>query len=682
MVVLVDQAVAVVTDAGLSLVPLDDPGDLTPVVAWPEGSSWIGAWSAAAEEDSMTLVAVAHVDGDCLIEQYGIASDTSVGTSQHSILETPHGCAAIGSSAHGTLVLVRGPDGDADALGLVPIGAAAPVWGLSIPGPTATELVFMGDAAGDERWLIGAGSTLTMVRIDAGGGAAVTASVVLATDEPIDHLLRVAEGVAVATAGARILRIWIQADDSMLPSPDAATAPGPLLVPPVGASDCPPRFPGAVAPTWCADGILIAGGEGWMRGWRVTTGETAWSVALPGERVTGLALTADGSLLAALVDDYGGGAWRLRAHPATEGPPDTGASVLAEGQGATAGLGGPVVACDGTAAVVARGHDGSAQVEVVQTGATGLAPGTWAAAGGSGGGGGRAVPADACPPSWHELPSLAIPRGYACGAFLDGRVYMAGGMSFTEPTQFGPPSAAFEVLELGSGAWSPRPSLPVARGAAVCEFIGRRLYVAGGWTASGTASMLHLYDVDEGAWKPSAPMSSSRGWAASAVLDEQLYVIGGAGGGYLATAERYDPQSGAWTPLGSLSAGRYLLGAAATDDAIYVVGGDDSDAQTTYDLIERYDPVTDTWEVVGHLPEPLAALQVVPAVGGLALWHESTGIALLDPLEWNLGVGRSAPALLDQSSAVIATPDGLVMSGGGAWGPNHAETWLLGWEAP
>ena len=675
--VLLGESLVRVTDEGVSLVPLEAPGGESELLAWPAGWEALGA---AVGGDR--LFALAEGDGWCWLDVVSFVDGAPSADVDHADWEAAGGCSTFGLSDHGVLVVLRGagPGEDDTLVSLVEGGSGG--WAakseVSLPGRVTTGLARLRVGEAHEIWAAASADALSLVRVSTTGVLTLSTSAPMPVTEPPEQVVAAGGGRGVLVAGDEVLRLWLSEQDALSISPTLIEAPGPVLAPLVVATGCPLQLPGVVAPTWCSDELIVGAGDGWVRAWGLVDGESAWSIELPAELVTGLALAADSRVLAVSVGAEG--TWRLRAF-ASDAAPDAPPEPIAQGVAGATWATGPVTTCGGLTGLVTWDEAGAAAVHGAVTGGRGVAPGAWSAPRGSVEGGGR-IAQERCPAEWIERSPMAVPRGFACGAAHDGRVYMAGGVSLAQSTQFGPSSAAFEVLDLDSGVWSPLPSMPVGRAAAACVILDGRLYVAGGWTLDGAVPGLYVYDIAAGSWAPSAPMGAGRAWSAGAAFNGQMYVMGGVGTGYLATAERYDPAAGSWTPIGQLTAGRYLLGAAATEDALYVVGGDNYDADDVYDWIERYDPVTNTWQVVGHLPGPMSGVHLLAARGGFAFFHGSTGIALLDPAGWSLTGGWTLPPPLDATSAFVATDRGVLVAGGGSWGPNLSDVWLLGWEAP
>ena len=67
-------------------------------------------------------------------------------------------------------------------------------------------------------------------------------------------------------------------------------------------------------------------------------------------------------------------------------------------------------------------------------------------------------------------------------------------------------------------------------------------------------------------------MHFSRSCFATAVTDGYLYALGGYGPSYLSTVERYDPETNSWEMVPAMSTNRINFGVGVVNGCLYVVG--------------------------------------------------------------------------------------------------------------
>jgi len=171
-------------------------------------------------------------------------------------------------------------------------------------------------------------------------------------------------------------------------------------------------------------------------------------------------------------------------------------------------------------------------------------------------------------------------------------------------------------------------------------------------------------------WQFAEPMPTARSNAAAAVLDGQIYVIGGRDdlGNVLDVVERYDPVNNTWHPVSALRRERAGAAAAIFQDKLYVLGGhrfssDDGDRNVLSD-VEVFDQTLDRWDSFAGLEENRDALAAVVlngtfyALGGA----DDNGGALAtvefyDPVdgEWRLEDGTGESWILDIARVSFAT---------------------------
>ena len=119
---------------------------------------------------------------------------------------------------------------------------------------------------------------------------------------------------------------------------------------------------------------------------------------------------------------------------------------------------------------------------------------------------------------------------------------------------------------------------------------------------SGVVSAQAGEESLEGMWTLKTDMPTARFLAGSAVVDGKIYVVGGApvSMGKTNVVEEYDPATDTWTRCADMPTSRQGVRAAAVDGIVYAIGG----ADEVYNLatVEAYDPTTDTWTTRTDMP--------------------------------------------------------------------------------
>ncbi|MEM8532414.1 MAG: kelch repeat-containing protein [Chloroflexota bacterium] len=101
-------------------------------------------------------------------------------------------------------------------------------------------------------------------------------------------------------------------------------------------------------------------------------------------------------------------------------------------------------------------------------------------------------------------------------------------------------------------------------------------------------------------WTTKAAMPTARVYAVAGVVDGQIYVIGGFGGSLtLDVVEAYDPVTDSWSTKTAMPTARGFTVAGVVDGQLYVIGGYDGNE---LNVVEAYDPVTDSWSTKAPMP--------------------------------------------------------------------------------
>jgi N-acetylneuraminic acid mutarotase/glucose/arabinose dehydrogenase len=216
-----------------------------------------------------------------------------------------------------------------------------------------------------------------------------------------------------------------------------------------------------------------------------------------------------------------------------------------------------------------------------------------------------------------KAPQAILDSG---SAVLEGKLYMVGGKTSSTHLNSvyvynpGNPNIATD------DTWTSTLSLPGAgvENPAIVA-LGGKLYSFGGSTApfSGSVSNAAAFNPDTNPdpnittprWDIIAPMPTARAGATAQVLNGDIYVIGGMGadGASVDVVEIYDPETNTWNTGASLPTRRDNPGSAVINDKLYVVGGrirnaDGSTTNGTLNTLEIYDPLTGQWSTGAPMP--------------------------------------------------------------------------------
>lgn len=154
--------------------------------------------------------------------------------------------------------------------------------------------------------------------------------------------------------------------------------------------------------------------------------------------------------------------------------------------------------------------------------------------------------------------------------------------------------------------WDVRAKLPAsAYGLALGGYEGF-LYAIGGNDGAGPTGAVYRYDPGVDAWEPRASKPTPVYEVMAAVVGGEVYVPGGRTGESQAVdvLEIYDPRSDTWRRGPDLPVALSGYALAAFEGRLYLFGG--WDGRQVTDTVYRFDPSSDTWDEIGKLPSARA----------------------------------------------------------------------------
>ncbi len=230
---------------------------------------------------------------------------------------------------------------------------------------------------------------------------------------------------------------------------------------------------------------------------------------------------------------------------------------------------------------------------------------------------------------WTKKKPMALASHHVAFADLNGKIYAFGG--FTLPSS-GPPAwvpidNAWEY-DPAADTWKALAPMPTRRGSPVAAVAGGKIYVIGGaGVHPGSSepavhparphralSTVEEYDPAANTWRARSPMPTARNHAAVGVVGRKIYVIGGrVGAAFIGVAsntdvvEEYDPGTDSWGAVRARMPTPRSASAWSTHGGlIYVAGGEFQNAQlmAAYRALEAYDPAGNRWLSLPSMPVP------------------------------------------------------------------------------
>jgi hypothetical protein len=150
--------------------------------------------------------------------------------------------------------------------------------------------------------------------------------------------------------------------------------------------------------------------------------------------------------------------------------------------------------------------------------------------------------------------------------------------------------------------WAAGPPMSVPRVLHAAVRLGDgRVLVAGGGPPE-------IYDPVSGSWTPTGPLDLAPEMARAVVLDDGRVLLVGSASPDPINAAIYDPASNSWRTTASMLYDRiYHAAVKLGDGRVLVAGGflfDDGGAMEPVLPTEVFDPASESWTVVGDVPEP------------------------------------------------------------------------------
>lgn len=218
---------------------------------------------------------------------------------------------------------------------------------------------------------------------------------------------------------------------------------------------------------------------------------------------------------------------------------------------------------------------------------------------------------------WTDGPDLPEPINHASLTSLGDTVYVVGG--------FGPlglrlrwfmfarwdPLPSLYKLHLPTGKWSAGAPMPLPRGAGGIALVDSVIWYVGGIDENRAITNTSFrYDIRTNRWSAGPSMPTPRDHLRVEAVGRTVYAISGRQDDLrfnLSTVEALDTDSLIWKTCANIPVARGGLGSVQLDGKIYTFGGEMT--WTCLDQLERYDPATDSWEVLDPLPEGRHGIQ-------------------------------------------------------------------------
>ena len=169
---------------------------------------------------------------------------------------------------------------------------------------------------------------------------------------------------------------------------------------------------------------------------------------------------------------------------------------------------------------------------------------------------------------------------------------------FADPT---PTSSQF-INAFSQERWYEMPSIPTPRTLLAIATWDNAIYAIGGHTNEGTSAVVERFTRTSNLWETMAPKPTPVELASAAVVGGKIYVPGGQlGDGTLTNVlEVYDPRTDSWSSKRSLPFSLANYGISTYEGRLFIFGG--WDGKGNRDTVLHYNTDSDSWEEMSTLP--------------------------------------------------------------------------------
>lgn len=211
---------------------------------------------------------------------------------------------------------------------------------------------------------------------------------------------------------------------------------------------------------------------------------------------------------------------------------------------------------------------------------------------------------------WIPKNSMSIPRSSLRTEIVNGKIYAIGGKGQAMPS--------VEEYDPISNEWTTKAPMPNARLYFETVVLDNKIYVLGGEAPSAASynisADVRMYDPETNTWVLKAPMSVSRSKFKAVLLDGKIYAIGGSSqtgdeSPITSSVEKYDPVTNTWESLPSVAAISEFE-AVVNDGLIYVMGGKGR-VENSLSSVFAFDPINNKWTKKANMPSPRAEFESV-----------------------------------------------------------------------
>lgn len=226
--------------------------------------------------------------------------------------------------------------------------------------------------------------------------------------------------------------------------------------------------------------------------------------------------------------------------------------------------------------------------------------------------------------SWSSCAALSTARDQFAAGVIDGKIYVFGGNGNPDGYNL----KTTERFNPSTNSWSYLASNEHNSGYSGVEevsgaVVNGKLYVFGAWGGTGPTgnygdfNFVEEYNPATNTWTSKAPKPTLVSSAPSAVYNGEIYVFGGkytydiapdteGPQVYYQVVEAYNPATNTWRSVTTMPQKLSGEAVAVVGSKVYLIGGMDPDLQQLRTTVQAYDFITGQWTTSGLTPIPQA----------------------------------------------------------------------------
>ncbi|MCY3722443.1 MAG: hypothetical protein OXG97_09505 [Candidatus Poribacteria bacterium] len=225
---------------------------------------------------------------------------------------------------------------------------------------------------------------------------------------------------------------------------------------------------------------------------------------------------------------------------------------------------------------------------------------------------------------WRVISELPTHRRYFSTAVVEGKIYLIGGTLFAndEDGPFG--MSLVEVYDPQTNTWQRLADMPTARTGSIAAVVDGKIYVLAGKASKDnqavnfrTWKVVEMYAPETDTWVRKQDMFLRRAAFGIGVVAGKIYAIGGTvhpgdrkpeDPRRVDLVEVYDPATDTWAKRAKMPTRRKSVKAAVIRDTLYAIGGSgwppDGIGGPYLGTIEVYEPRINRWTKRPDMPNP------------------------------------------------------------------------------